>query len=110
MVLGDILFKMRKLAMDSVSHINLPTYYSDLYCINTTLDYDIIQMIKKLTKIIKAHFPDINDNEAFSTALYAAYYELQKKNNQILKEHLTKIGSLDRFTNYYRNACKNPFA
>lgn len=110
MVLGDILFKMRKLAMDSASHMNLPTCYSDLYCINTALDYDIIQLIKKLAKIIKVHFQDVNDNEAFSTALYAAYYELHKKNDQMLKEHLTKIGSLDRFMNYYRNACKNPFA
>lgn len=110
MLLGDMLFKARKLSTESVSHINLPTYYSDLYCINTTLDGEIIQLIKKLTKIIKNHFPDIDDNEALGTALYAAYDELQKKNNQILKEHLTKIGSLDRFMSYYRNACKNPFA
>lgn len=110
MVLGDILFRMRKLATDSVSCVNLPTYYSDLYSINTTLDYEIVQVIKKLNKIIKTHFPDVNENDAFNTALYAAYYELQKKNNPILKDHLTKIGSLNRFMSYYRNACKNPFA
>lgn len=110
MVLGDMLFKIRKLAIDSASQMNLPTYYSDLYSINTTLDFNIVQLIKKLTKMIITHFPDVNNNEAFSTALYAAYYELQKKDNQILKEHLAKIGSLNRFMSYYRSACKNPFA
>lgn len=110
MVIGDILFKMRNLAIDSDSQMNLPTYYSDLYSINTTLDFDIVQYIKKLTKIIITHFPGIDNNEAFSTALYTAYYELQKKDNQILKEHLAKIGSLNRFMSYYRSACKNPFA
>ena len=48
MVIGDILFKMRNLAIDSASQMNLPTYYSDLYSINTTLDFDIVQYIMKL--------------------------------------------------------------
>lgn len=110
MVSGDILFKMRKMAIDFASQMNLPIYYSDLYSINTSLDFNIVQFIKKLAKDMTTYFPDADRNEIFSTALYAAYYELQKKDNQILKEHLMKIGSLNRFMSYYRNACKNPFA
>lgn len=110
MVLGDILFKMRTLSSRLVSQMDIPPCYADLYAINSIIDFEIIQLIKKLAKIIKSYFSDVNDADAFNTALYAAYYELQNKNNPILKDHLSKIGDVNRFISYYRNACNNPFA
>ncbi len=111
MVTGEFLSITRKLAMKSVSQMDLPT--GDLeyvYNMNTLMDYDITQAVKKTVRMLKTFFAGINDKEAVNTALYATYFELKKKNNPMLKDWLDRLGSVDRFISYYRVACNNPFA
>ena len=111
MVTGEFLSITKKLAMKSVSQMDLPT--GDLgyvYNMNTLMDYDITHAIKKTVRMLKTFFSDIDDKEAVNTSLYVTYFELKKKDNPMLKEWLDRLGSVDRFMSYYREACNNPFA
>ena len=110
MLLGEILFRAKMLAMESVLQMDLPTDDTEyVYNMNALMDREINHAVKNITRKLKTLFTEIDDKEALNTALYITYFELRKKNNPIINEWLDKLGSVDRFMSYYRRTNSNPF-